>query len=151
MSSLALHVDRLAKCRSRRPGATGRTMPVSQQSKRNPTPLTQTLVRNVSLTRQRSCVSNNVFYATFELKANCMPFWNNSKQAAVSVKKKKKKSSHARILHFSSRDGRVIIRRSLFSTQNTYASPLRSTMSFSLLFALKTEAVTTTGFYSLQT
>jgi len=49
----------------------------------NETPHRHTLERNVSLTDHRSYISYSIYYGIFELKANCMPFLNNSKQAAA--------------------------------------------------------------------
>jgi hypothetical protein len=84
----ALYVDKFAECRSRRAGAIGRTMsaPLVQSipTKQTKPHTAHTLVRNVSLTRHRSYISDSIFYGIFELRANCMPFWK-SKQAAVSV------------------------------------------------------------------
>jgi hypothetical protein len=74
---------------SRRAGATGLTMaaPFVQIISKQMKPHTaHSLERNVSITHHRSYISDSIFYGIFELKANCMPFLNNLKQAAVSVK-----------------------------------------------------------------
>lgn len=84
----ALHVERFAKCRSRRAVAIGRTMAApfiqSIPTKQTKPHTGHTLVRNVSFNRHRSYISDSIYDGIFEFKVNCMPCWN-SKQAAVSV------------------------------------------------------------------